>query len=59
MTINSEVGCRASEECPSQKACINSICVDICADPRYNPCVNQECQVIDHQAVCVKGMSNT
>jgi hypothetical protein len=30
------------------------VCADICADPQMNPCGSQECQMINHQPVCVK-----
>lgn len=38
-------------ECPHQKACINSVCVDPCA---YHQCAQQlECHVDNHQPICV------
>ncbi|KAK8736183.1 hypothetical protein OTU49_004861, partial [Cherax quadricarinatus] len=44
------IGCRANSECPSDRACINNICVDPCA---YDPCSsNAECVIIDHIARC-------
>jgi len=53
---NVETGCRSNEECPSQKACINNVCLDVCGTPELNPCRNQDCQVKDHQAVCITGI---
>lgn len=51
------IGCVASTDCPNQKACINKLCVDPCH--HSNPCTgDQECQVMDHGAVCVRGKSN-
>lgn len=45
-----EIGCRHSADCPHQKACINSHCVDPCA---YHQCAQQEqCHVDNHQPVC-------
>lgn len=49
-----EIGCRAHGDCVSQKACINGVCADPCTSS--SPCLdNQECQVLDHQPVCIKG----
>lgn len=50
----SEIGCKSHDECASQKACINGRCADPCTFS--SPCLGeQECQVIDHQPVCIKG----
>lgn len=50
----SEIGCKSHEECALQKACINGRCADPCTFS--SPCLGeQECQVIDHQPVCIKG----
>jgi hypothetical protein len=52
-----EIGCRAHGDCLSQKACINGVCADPCATS--SPCLdNQECQVLDHQPVCIKGKNS-
>lgn len=50
-----EIGCRSHGECSTQKACINGICSDPCSvsSPCQQP--NQECQVKDHQPVCIQG----
>lgn len=46
-----EIGCKSSVECPHQKACINSLCVDPCA---YHQCAQgQNCHVDNHQPICV------
>ena len=51
--IISEIHCISHDECSSQKACVNSLCVDPCS--AANPCdLSQECQVLDHQPVCIK-----
>jgi hypothetical protein len=42
-----KVGCEADEECPLDKACHNTLCV--------NPCqcgINAECTVINHKPLC-------
>lgn len=46
-----EVGCTASTDCPHQKACINSLCVDPCAYHECQP--NQECQINNHRPICI------
>lgn len=49
----SEIHCTSHDDCSSQKACINSLCVDPCF--AANPCdASQECQVLEHQPVCIK-----
>uniref|UniRef100_A0A182JQ20 EGF-like domain-containing protein n=1 Tax=Anopheles christyi TaxID=43041 RepID=A0A182JQ20_9DIPT len=49
----SELGCRHSNECPLERSCINGICVDPCRSG--NPCdVGEECEVQNHETVCVK-----
>lgn len=49
-----EIGCKSDLECPSQQACINTICSDPCV--QFNPCAyDQECQVLDHLPTCLKG----
>lgn len=54
----SVIGCVSHTDCPNQKACINSMCVDPCHDSSRNPCAHdQECQVKNHQPVCVRGKS--
>lgn len=51
MRNNTEIGCASNNECPAQKACINSVCTDPCS--LANHCgPQQECKVIEHQAVC-------
>lgn len=50
-----EIGCRNNDGCSSQKACMRGRCADPCTSS--NPCEqNQECQVVDHQPVCIKGL---
>jgi hypothetical protein len=49
-----EIGCRSHNECSAKKACINGRCANPCESA--SPCLpNQECQVNDHQPVCIKG----
>lgn len=44
------IGCRANSDCPSDRACINTKCLDPCV---YDPCSpNSECVIIDHNAMC-------
>lgn len=48
------VGCLANTECNPQQACINGNCQDPCSVA--SPCRGiEECQVQNHQPVCVKG----
>lgn len=50
----SEIGCGTNTDCPNQMACINALCIDPCA--HANVCTqHQECQVTDHQMVCIQG----
>lgn len=50
----SEIGCGTNTDCPNQKACINALCIDPCA--QSNVCTqHQECQVDNHQVVCIEG----
>lgn len=54
LQIISVIGCVSHTDCPSQRACMNAICADPCA--QSSPCdINQECQVQDHQPVCMRG----
>lgn len=49
----SELGCRHSNECPPEKSCINGVCDNPCRSG--NPCdAEEECEVQNHEAVCVK-----
>ena len=41
------VGCQSDDECPLDKACHNTRCVDPC-----NCGVNCECNVINHKPLC-------
>lgn len=51
--ISTEIGCTHNSECPVEQACINSLCQNPCADS--SPCgTDQECQVHNHDMVCVK-----
>jgi len=44
-------GCRSDSDCPSDKACINTKCIDPCT--RNNPCVKPaECTVYNHRTDC-------
>jgi hypothetical protein len=45
------IDCRSDLDCPAEKACFNSHCVDPCAisDPCRQPA---ECTVVDHQVNC-------
>lgn len=50
----SEIGCGTNTDCPNQKACINALCIDPCA--QSDVCTHhQECQVDNHQVVCIEG----
>lgn len=49
-----EIGCASSDECPTQQACVNALCVDPCA--YENPCGrSDDCRVVAHQPVCANG----
>lgn len=49
-----DIGCASNSDCPSQRACINSKCINPCNST--NLCdADQECQVENHQPVCLKG----
>lgn len=51
-----EETCGSNNECSKQNSCIDGICSNPCDNPKSNPCnANQECQVLDHQPVCIKG----
>lgn len=51
----SEIGCASNSDCPSQRACINARCVDLCK--QTDQCgLDQECQMENHQSVCIKGL---
>ena len=41
------VGCQSDPECPTDKACHNTRCVDPC-----NCGINAICQVINHKPLC-------
>ena len=41
------VGCQSDPECPTDKACFNTQCVDPC-----NCGINAECSVINHKPLC-------
>ena len=41
------VGCQSDDECPFDKACHNTACVDPC-----NCGINAICQVINHKPLC-------
>lgn len=59
ITIKEET-CGSHDECPKHNSCVNGICANPCDLPQHNPCnANQECQVLDHQPVCIKGNFNT
>lgn len=48
------MSCQSEIDCTSQQTCINRKCQNPCAVS--NPCTqSQDCQVQDHQPVCVKG----
>lgn len=54
LTDFTEIGCASNTDCPSQRACVNTICVDPCK--QTDLCHQQEeCQVQEHHPVCVKG----
>lgn len=54
----SEIGCGTNTDCPNQKACINALCIDPCA--QSDVCAqHQECQVDNHQVVCIQGKSSS
>ena len=45
------VGCRSNPDCPTDKACVNTVCVDSCL--YTNDCApNAECYVFQHTAGC-------
>lgn len=49
-----EIGCTNDDTCPVETACINGICKNPCSE--VNLCqADQECQVHNHDMVCVKG----
>lgn len=49
-----EIGCTHDSSCPVETACINGICKNPCSE--RNACQgDQECQVHNHEMVCVKG----
>lgn len=49
-----EIGCTHDSSCPMETACINGICKNPCSE--HNACQgDQECQVHNHEMVCVKG----
>ena len=41
------VGCQSDDECPLDKACHNTLCVDPC-----NCGINCNCDVINHKPLC-------
>ena len=41
------VGCQSDDECPLDKACHNTLCIDPC-----NCGINAECSVINHKPLC-------
>lgn len=44
-------GCRSDTDCPSDKACINTKCIDPCT--KNNPCIKPaECTVYNHRTDC-------
>lgn len=52
-----DIACGSHQECQSQQACINGKCENPCAIS--NPCDRyQDCQVKDHQPVCIKGKND-
>lgn len=52
----SEIGCGTNTDCPNQRACINALCIDPCA--QSDVCAeHQECQVDNHRVVCIQGKS--
>lgn len=54
MIIITEIGCRSSNSCSQQQACINGVCGDPCTT--RNPCSpHEECEVRNHKAACKKG----
>lgn len=49
-----EIGCTHDSSCPLETACINGVCKNPCSE--HNSCQGgQECQVHNHEMVCVKG----
>ncbi|CAH0390731.1 unnamed protein product [Bemisia tabaci] len=45
------IGCRTNNDCPDDRACINSQCINPCA--YEHPCAaNSECKVNNHLALC-------
>lgn len=51
---SSEISCTSHTDCPAQQACIHAQCRNPCVEA--NPCnIDQDCQVLNHQPVCVKG----
>uniref|UniRef100_A0A8D8VM32 Neurogenic locus Notch protein n=1 Tax=Cacopsylla melanoneura TaxID=428564 RepID=A0A8D8VM32_9HEMI len=48
----SAIGCSDHYECPGDQACLSNQCQNPCLVS--NPCQDQECQVQDHQPVCLK-----
>ena len=54
MFASAEIKCYQDGDCPSQLSCIDAKCRNPCA--HSNPCKgHEECQVQNHQSVCVKG----
>lgn len=50
-----EIGCASNSDCPSQRACVNTLCINPCS--QGNLCQHdQECHVENHNPVCVQGM---
>ena len=47
LTAKPIVGCQANPECPNDKACFNTKCVNPC-----NCGINALCDVIDHVPLC-------
>lgn len=56
---NLDLECYAHTDCPTSLACISGFCRNPCtvASPCNDP--QQDCQVLDHQPVCVKGKNFT
>lgn len=49
-----DVDCVSHNECGIQQACINGRCQNPCSVA--SPCASQQdCQVKDHQPICIKG----
>lgn len=53
--LRTEIGCASNVDCPTQRACINQHCVNPCKHTDLCQ-ADQECQVDNHNPVCVKGM---